>query len=208
MENSEDNYLSHIHTPEGCFDIRISLYCEVLPSLTSYQLQNNRPDLLFWQFTDIKQVKKRRRASTVRVTSGCGGETKKVIIHVILFLCQKKHQKRVACQLSNFSFFFFYLLLSVRAPPGGHQPHVASLSTVSCSWYRWCFLLMSSYVMYKVMVLPLASETFCGVATLKKICCLHECLRLRNGLSSPTTHTAPGLERAATSLHTKKLYLK
>lgn len=47
--------------------------------------------------------------------------------------------------------------------------------------------------------LPVGSVPFWGVATRRKICCLHECLWFRSGLS-PATQAALDVERAATSL--------
>lgn len=59
----------------------------------------------------------------------------------------------------------------------------------------------------QVYFLPLLSVFFWGVATRRKICCLHEWRWLRRGLS-PTTHVAFVVERAATSLKKQPLSIK
>lgn len=82
-----------------------------------------------------------------------------------------------------------------------HVGVIYSLKNNEGSSMKW---IMSLTMISKVLSvcgcpLPMESVPFWGVATRKKICCLHEWRRLRWGLS-PTPPAALGVESATTSL--------
>lgn len=76
--------------------------------------------MLFRQLKKDKTGQEKKKSETLTESCLSGGEMNRVIINVILFLCQKKHQVQEGCQLSNSPNEFFESL-GARAPPGEHQ---------------------------------------------------------------------------------------